>query len=304
MRKDLFVWTEAFNCGEILNPMVSSYLKHNNQPLNIFATEEDFKHLTITSNLILKHNLDSVTLRFISNENLESKILNDYQNGHKGTSRLWSYIIKSNRDKYLLHIDADTIILADVISDLYSAIKNENYSIAGSRRPYKMRTYRLSETKLDSLPDLVNTDCFIFDPRKISIYPSWYLRRKIFGKRPILHPSIDFFDPISFEIIRKKGRIKYMDSEIQNSVGLTNMTSNFMTKRISFAAVGSGLNFYKNKNTNVPEGYKKFALSSYSLFAQYVLKTHIPIPPLENNELIEKLKRLDIEEWELTEDKM
>jgi hypothetical protein len=299
MKKNLFVWTEAFNCGEILNPVISSYLAHNNEPINIFATESDFEKLTVISHLIIKHSLKNTKNSFFGRKNLESKILSDYKRAHRGTARLWAHIIKKEKNKYLLHIDADTIILDDVISDLYHAVNFEKFTIAGSRRPYKHRGYRTNEKKLDNLHDVVNTDCFIFDPKKINQFPKFQLRRKIFGKRPLRHPTIDFFDPIAFEIIRKKGKIKYMDSENQGVSGLTNWSSHFIKKRISFAAVGSGINFYKNPDVLTAEGYKKFALASFSLFSKYILNQSIPIPPLDAPELVERLKDLDLETWTL-----
>ena len=45
MNQDVFIWTEAFNCGEILPPMVQSYLAHHAEPLNIFASEKDFEFM-------------------------------------------------------------------------------------------------------------------------------------------------------------------------------------------------------------------------------------------------------------------
>ena len=299
MKNNLFVWTEAFNCGEILNPLISSYLAHNTEPINVFATHSDFEKLTINSDLVIRHSLKNIRKSFLSNLDLESRILADYKLGHRGTARLWAYIIKKERKKLLLHIDADTIILDNVITDLYSAIMIEKYSIAGSRRPYKNRGYRVNEKKLDNLHDVVNTDCFIFDPTKINKFPMFHLRRKIFGKRPLRHPTIDFFDPVTFEIVRKKGKIKYMDSDSKGSSDMTNWNSQFIQKRISFAAVGSGINFYKNPEVVTSEGYRNFALASYSLFSKHILKETIPVTPLEAPDLVARLKKLDLKSWTL-----
>ena len=72
-----------------------------------------------------------------------------------------------------------------------------------------------------------------------------------------------------------------------------------MQKRISFAAVGSGLNFYKNPNVETSPGYKNFALSSYSLFAKWLLNKDIGIVPLDAPEIVRKLEKLNQKTWSI-----
>ena len=55
---NVFIWTEAFNCGEILGPMLSSYLKHNNWPIHVFGTQSDLDEVSIQSELIKFEKLD------------------------------------------------------------------------------------------------------------------------------------------------------------------------------------------------------------------------------------------------------
>jgi hypothetical protein len=296
--EDVFIWTEAFNCGEILNPMLESYLYHNKYELNVFGTVDDFNEINISSPLLIYHNLNKnqKTLK------LENRILNGYKSGHKGTSELWAYLISKRKERYFLHIDSDTVFLGDIISDLINCVKVESYNLAGSRRPYFHRTYTKSGRDgraLDKLPDVVNSDCFIFDKTLISLKPTWILKRKIAGKRQFRHPIVDFFDPISFEIIRKNGKVCYTDSRQDGSRSVTNLKSEFYAKRISFAAVGSGLNFYKNPEVKTSPGYRKFALASYSLYAKWLLNKDIPIPPIDAPEIVSKLKRLNKQNWVL-----
>jgi hypothetical protein len=295
---NVFIWTEAFNCGEILNPMIASYLKHNDFILNVFGTSEDLKEVHSSSPLLKFHDLrkNKKTIK------IEKKILNSYKSGHKGTAELWSYLVRSRDERYFLHLDSDTIILDDVITELITYAKVDGYSLVGSRRPYLNRTYRksgLDGVMLNRLPDVVNTDCFVFDKELISLKPSWNLRRKIWGKRPLSHPVVDFFDPISFEIINKGGKVCYIDSPNQGTQSVTNLRSDFHNKRISFAAVGSGLNFFKNPKTKTSLGYRDFALASYSLYSKWLLNKNIDIPPLDNPDLIGKLKKLNQDTWKL-----
>jgi hypothetical protein len=293
---EVFVWTEAFNCGEILNPMLSSYIKHNNWPIHVFGTKSDLDEVSVKSELIVLENLNTKQ----KCKSIENKIINGYKNGHKGTAILWEYLVKSRREKIFVHLDSDTIFLDNVITDLVSAIKDEGYSIAGSRRAYKNRGYRKEGKggiQLDLRPDCVNTDCFAFTKEHIRCFPRFWLRRKIQGKRISLKPVVDFFDPVTFEIIKKNGKIKYMDSPNDGHSSLINYKSKFMESRISFAAVGSGCNFYKNGHKGIPTGYSGFALSSYSLFAKEFLNKEIGIKPLEDKIIFEKLIRLDKSKW-------
>lgn len=296
--KDVFIWTEAFNCGEILNPMLESYLYHHKYELNVFGTTDDFNEVKISSPLLIYHDL-SKNKKSIK---LEKKILNGYKSGHKGTSELWAYLILNRKERYFLHIDSDTVFLGDVISDLINCVKVDQFNLAGSRRPYFHRTYRKSGRdgrELDKLPDVINTDCFIFDKTLISLKPAWILKRKIAGKRLLRHPIVDFFDPIAFEIIRRNGKICYIDSPQDGSRSRTNLESEFYAKRISFAAVGSGLNFYKNPEVKTSPGYKAFALASYSLYAKWLLNKDLTIPPIDAPEIVGKLKKLNKNNWAL-----
>jgi len=294
--KNYFIWTEAFNCGEILNPMLASFLKHHNFPIHVFASEKDFQEVDVKSHLLVHNPYPNKIVK----HKIEKKVLNGYKRGHLGTAILWGYIIQSRNEQIFIHLDADTIFLNDVISDLLKAIEHEKYSIAGSRRAYKNRGYRKSGKDglmLDRRPDAVNTDCFAFTKEFISTRPRFILKRKILGRRTSLKPVVDFFDPVTFEIISKGGKIKYMDSPENGSQSLINNESKFMNSRISFAAVGSGCNFYKNGSTGIPVGYSGFALASYSLYCKHLLDKKIEHEPLVSDELVEKLSKLDKQNW-------
>ena len=295
---NVFIWTEAYNCGEILEPMVSSYLAHNNFKLNIFGTSKDLAQVKTSSKLLHFHDL-----RLKRNgSKIEDRIMRKYEQGHKGTAELWSYILLSQDERFFIHLDSDTIFLADVISELISAIVAEGFSVAGSRRPYLFRSYRKTGwdgKQLDKLPDVINTDCFAFDRSKIRLRPEYFLKRKIFGHRPLAHPVVDFFDPICFEILNRGGRIKYMDTPEAGNQAIPNTFSNFHNKRISFAAVGSGANFFKNSKAKSSDGYMNFALASYSLYSKHLLNKDIGIQPLNAPEIIVKLESLNKKNWTL-----
>ncbi len=295
----VFIWTEAYNCGEILEPMLSSYLAHNKYPIHVYGTDKDFQEIKVKSNLVIFESLNS---KKYFRKSLENKILVGYTKGHKGTAILWEYIINSHKEEILIHLDSDNIFLDDVIKDLIHAIEVEENDIAGSRRPYKQRHYRRDgkdSEQLDARPDAVNTDCFAFVTGKIRKFPGFWLRRKILGRRVSLKPVVDAFDPVTFEIIKRNGKVKYMDSPDAGFHSTADWGSRFLESRISFAAVGSGCNFFKNGSGKVPLHYAEYALASYSLFASEFLNKKTGIPPLINEGLTTKLSKLNKKTWEL-----
>lgn len=300
MNSNVFIWTEAYNCGELLNPFLSSYLEHHHHAINVYGSNDDLDMISIKSALIKKCSLSASKQSEIIQT--ERRIIKGYEKGHVGTSILWAHLIKTRTEQYLLHLDADTIFLGDVISLFFEDNRYKNYKLMGSRRPYLNRTYRkkgIDSFLLNRRLDVVNTDCFLFDRHYVSRWHTRLLEKRIQGKRTSLAPVVDFFDPISFEIMRKGGSVYYLDSPDLGFHGVTNYDSPIFERRINFAAVGSGINFYKNPMVKVAEGYRNFALSSYATYAKYLLDLDIGINPHDDVELNTRLKSLDRENWRL-----
>jgi hypothetical protein len=301
MKYKTFIWTEVFNCGEIINPMLQSFLAHHSVPIHVYGTKKDLNLIETKSPLVIPIALSSDTTHGISTEDW---ILNGYKDGHKGTSRLWEHLIQTRKEEIFVHIDADTIFVGESISNLIDSIHDENYAIAGSRRAYQKRGYRkegIDSKLLDLRPDSINTDCFAFNKNYISKFPRFFLQRKILGRRVSILPIVDFFDPVTFGIIRKsKGKVKYMDSPNDGIHSTLNLQSRFMQTRITFSAVGSGCNFFHNGFNKIPDGYSQFALQSYSLFASQFLGKDIGIKHLNDSELMAKLNNLDKIKWVLS----
>ena len=299
--KEVFVWTEAFNCPELLDPMLGSFLTHHNYKIHVYATQNDFEKVKINSPFIKRE--------IFSNEGFKGKIfekilLNKFKSGHSGTAYLWAHLIRTRKERIFIHLDADNIFVKETLNDLIDAVLKDGYSLAGSRRPYKFRVYRKSGKdayKLNLRPDVVATDCFAFNKDYVNKFPKFWLTRKIRGKRISHKPVVDFFDPVSFEIMSKGGKVKYMDSNEKGSSAITDISSNFIQKRISFAAVGSGINIYKNPNTKTSESYARFALASYSLYSKEILGIDLGIESLRDVELISKLNHLNKKTWTINE---
>jgi hypothetical protein len=113
-----------------------------------------------------------------------------------------------------------------------------------------------------------------------------------------IFPVIDFFDSVTFRLARAKG-IFYLDSDNQAKSGKHSRYGEFESLMISFAAVGSGCNFYKNPQVLTSESYREFALASFSLYSKYLLDKEIGVTPLDSPYLVNLLEKLDKKTWTL-----
>jgi hypothetical protein len=303
-----FIWTEAVGCGEILPPVVESFLAHHQFILHVFGYEQDLINLPQSDRIV------PMPIRDKNNESPDglsfaSEIRKAYRNGHEGTAFLWGAVISSRPEEYLIHLDSDTIFLDDVVSPIISKL-NCGYGIVGTRRPYReqvktnnVKGYR--KVFFYFYRDAVNTHAFGFNRKAIKEKSFKIIQQKILYRHSNkllqrIYPVIDFFDSVTFEITRSKG-IFYLDSFDQQRSGKHNRNGEFERSMISFAAVGSGCNFYKNPESLTSESYKRFALASFSLYSKYLLDTEIGITPLESPYLVNLLERLDRNTWTLRE---
>jgi hypothetical protein len=224
--------------------------------------------------------------------------------GHNGTALLWEKVITTAKTPYLIHLDADTVFLGDVVSKITDKLEL-GYTIVGTRRPYRnsqAKKNALNNILLYMRRDAVNTHCFGFNKESISI-ESTKLRQAINGQgrnrlSQRVFPVIDFFDRVTFNLARK-GKIFYLDSSSQGKYGIHTREGDLESKMISFAAVGSGCSFYKNPLAQSSPTYKEFALASYSLYSSWLLETNIEIDPLDSPFLTEKLSKLNKTNWTL-----
>lgn len=295
----VFVWTEAFGCAQILKPILSSFRAHHDEPIHVFTTRGEAKSLPDIQGVIPVFAREGISDLILKTN--ERSISAGFRKGHLGTARIWSSIFRSRREEYLVHLDADTIFLDNLLDKLISPLR-QGYDISGTRRPYKNRTYRKTgrdSMRLDALPDVINTDLLALRRSKIPNVWSPFLARNIRGKRMMRHPIIDFFDPIIFSMLRNGSQIKFVDSPLDGMQAIPNVDSEFFRNRIVFSAVGSGYHFYHNANARTSPSYKEFAIASYSLFAKYLLDIDTGTVPHIDKELEAKLKKLDRGSWTL-----
>jgi hypothetical protein len=301
LASEVYVWTEALGCAEILGPMLRSYVTHNNHLIHVYVYEEEMLQIPVHKNI------QPVAISFNSpNSSLRREITEGYKQGHLGTARLWSHIIKNIETKYFIHLDADSIFLNEVVDILSEKV--HNYGVVGSRRPYRLNSVKrtIRNFSLRWMPDSVNTHCFAFKNTFLDIeredLTELILARNQTTIKKIFRPVIDFFDPVTFHL-RKNYGIHYLDSFDQKRSGEYSRYGDFESRMISFSAVGSGCAFYKGKSIANSKTYEKFAISSFALYSKYLLGEVCEAEPLASEYLEGLLKKLDTNSWRIADER-
>jgi len=294
---------EALGCAEILKPSLLSYLAHHEQELHVIVYENEREFIPLDNRLIvLAIKEDSLYEGLDSLEVSATNLREAFQKGHNGTALLWSKIISMRKEDYLVHLDADTIFLDDVVTPILTKL-NQGFGIVGTRRLYRNSSFRrkkLEKLLLHFRRDAISTHCFGFNKERISLDKTKLTQfingqgRNRISQR--IFPVVDFFDRLTFNIARNGG-IYYLDSSNQERHGVYEIKNEFEDKMISFAAVGSGCAFYKNPKAVSSQSYREFALASYSLYSRALLDKEIEVEPLHDPILLEKLARLDTKNW-------
>lgn len=297
---DIFIWTEGINCGPILENALKSFDKHHkNLTINIF----------IDQNSQISYQPQNNTYNYIKISELDKKKFNS---GHYGTASLWSKIIKNNSAKYFIHFDSDVIFFKNIVEKVIEKI-HQGYDLIGPIRNYKNNPYNIE--LYSNLPDTVSTYLFAFNKIKINKkflsnnlinflkifninnynikndlinFNTDYLTSIILGNNPNKIRFIDFFDPVSYEIISNGGKIYIIDPDLVGGCdhlgkratsfsNLNNLDEEFKIDYGSaichFSSVGSGYHFENNphKIKNVPNSYVKYAINRYNLYKYLTL---------------------------------
>ncbi len=273
-----FIFTEIYQCGKIGKIALESFADHHpGTTVHVFGTPKDFEYVPKS---------DQFTLNDLSPE---TQILENFRHGHLGTASLWAKIILDRHEKYLIHFDSDVVFRGSVMPDIIAKL-NEGFSQVGPIRNYQHNPNNLDKVRY--LSDVTQTVCFGFDREKITKRNYAAFTKMCQGLyNPYGHPVIDFFDPVSFDIIRNGGRSYFLSSDDfggcnrygsrVNKYPERNALIDFGDKLAHFAAVGSGMNFHINRGRiakTVAQSYIDFALEKYAIYCKIFYHEELDIP--------------------------
>ena len=278
MEENTFVFSEIIRCGLIGKIAFDTFhQQHPTLKLHVFGRKEDFNFISEHPNTI-RHYLDD-----------DKEIIEAFDYGHKGTSMVWTKVILEAKEKYIVHIDSDVVFRGNMVQDVIDKLKE--YDLVGSLRNYPNNPNKRDDVR--HLPDLTQTYCFGFNKEFIYVKEPELLRRlvensldqetvmSLMRKYPLYRyvPTIDFFDPVAFIMLREGATIHIIHSDViggtnnegkrVNRYGPLNEQLDFGDKISHFASVGSGLNFLsmiqKGQEIKVPSWYVEYAMGKLDL---------------------------------------
>ena len=284
-----FVFTEIVRCGIIGRVAFETFHQFHTRKLHIFGRQEDFHFIVPHPNNVF-HILEE-----------DSEIVKSFNSGHRGTSMVWTKAILECKEKYLIHIDSDVVFRGNIVDDIAELLKT--HDLVGTQRNYKNNPHK-ERDDVRHLPDCVHTFCFGFNRELIYVKEPDLLARlvensldysiinQLYSKYPNRYtylPTIDFFDPVSFIIMKEGGNVIFISNDIMgntnnegtriNKYGILNTEIDFGDKIAHFASVGSGLNFLNMKKRgekiDVPEWYVDYAVGKLDLYMRLFYKTKI-----------------------------
>jgi len=210
---------------------------------------------------------------------------------------LWSYLVRTRNEDFLIHADADIVFLGNAVEDVLLALQ-EGAILAGPRREYRLNTLGVDAVR--GRADTVDTVCFGFRRKKV---------KQIYRRRPrsIIGSSrldsalgrqvLDFFDPVSFSLMRH-GDVAYLDSPEGGPSAHRESNSSFLSKFLAVrSAVGSGCAISKGR-MSTSSGYSKYALESWALYRHHILGVETSEPPPVDPQLEQQLSTIDRSSWQ------
>jgi hypothetical protein len=265
MQNKAFIFTESYGCGLILKKCLESFFRHHpDTVVHVFGTHKDFKELGKFKNVEYVELSDDLELKEC------------FKHGHLGTAHIGTRVIKefSKGFDYVIHFDSDVIFQKESLSLLYDKI-DEGYDLIGPVRCYKNNMN--GRTDLSELSDVSQTYFYAFNKTKISDYSFADLRKMIVGfHNPLNHPILDYFDPVSFDILKNGGKSYFLNVDLvggltmegnrKNKYEELNSDMDFGENLMHFAGVGSGMKFYFQGAEQTNQSYVDWALKRFALY--------------------------------------
>lgn len=278
----VFVYTEGYDCGLILKKCLESFFEfHPDVIVNIFGTAKDFKEVGKFKNVEYFELSDDQELKEC------------FKSGHMGTAHIGARVIKefSNGYDYVIHFDSDVIFRKESLSLLTSKI-DEGYDLIGPVRCYKNNMN--GRTDLSNIADVSQTYFYAFNKTKITNYDFNTLRQMIVGyHNPLGHPILDYFDPVSFDILKNGGKVFFLNTDDvgglteegnrKNNFEELNSDMDFGNNLIHFAGVGSGMKFYFKGADNAVMSYVDWAKKRFALYYKLLYGEEIKNIEVDNH---------------------
>tara|TARA_R110002110_G_scaffold415738_2_gene654601 strand:- start:5016 stop:5894 length:879 start_codon:yes stop_codon:yes gene_type:complete len=260
----MYLFTEMVGVPEIGLVMLKNYLKYHSDVIHIYCTEEDKK--------CMSSEIDSDLVKYVI---VGAHVTEGYKKGHWGTAEIYAdLLLDDNIEDDILHIDSDVIFKSESVSLLKEKL-SEGFALVGGIRRYKDNPNNRKDCEYRD--NVVATSFFGFKKSYITKRDRATLRGMVHGGSIDGQPVIDFFDPISFDILTNGGRIYHVPRVIVGGFAETGRDKNiepylgedldYGENMIHFAGIGSGLRKFKGEGPYMNEGYALWAVDRYKMFS-------------------------------------
>lgn len=311
---DVYIFTEIVACGKIGKIALDSFHNHHNHRIHVYGTPADFEQITFHPNNVLIA--------------VPQNVQKGYKHGHVGTALLWETVIQTVPNDTFIHFDSDVVFRANIIDEIIA--KEKEFDLIGPIRNYQYNPHNRNDIR--HLADICQTNCTLFkrsfiserylhstisvsssirqlftQPPKLFLRNiKWWMKqlflknsmsmfaRMIHGTwNPFSFPTLDFFDPVMFDMIQNGARIYHLDfndvggwntygsrdnifKEINNFEGPYKL--DYGKKLIHFSCVGSGMNFYLHpeRRSGIGDHYVHASLDRYALFCKVFYNETLP----------------------------
>lgn len=304
---NIFIFTEIANCGKIGKVALDSFHKYHNYKVYVYGTKKDFDILSPHKNNILievpQNILDGYKDGHIGTALLWEKVIEDcdkkyilhFDSDVIFRENIIDEMIEKSKEYDIIgpirnyHHNPNNRNDIRYLTDLCQT----NCTIFNLHKISK-KYYRNGTTNNKSIKDkiLALNLKFILHGAKYGIKKALgkihlsIFAQMIHGSYPLFRfNTLDFFDQVMFDMIENGAKIYHLDF---NEVGgcdkygkrdndfksinnfPTEYKLDFGSKLVHFSCVGSGMNFYNNKDVanRIDSNYVKCALDRYALFCK------------------------------------
>ena len=259
----MFIFTEMVGVPEVGEVMLKSYLRYHTDPIHVYCT--------VTDKTYLEKTISSGLIKYII---VSDRVVQGYKTGHDGTAEIYGDVLTNTALENIIHIDSDVVFKKESLSIIKDKL-NEGYALVGPIRRYKDNPNNCPEVEYRE--NVVSTYFFGFKKSFITSRPRKQLIRMARGASIDGEPVLDFFDPVSFDILNNGGKVYYIPQKFAGGLSITGHIKNignfinedldYGENLIHFAGVASGFIRHHNKAPKVHSGYASWALTRYYMFS-------------------------------------
>tara|TARA_R110000803_G_scaffold188348_1_gene250741 strand:- start:4197 stop:4991 length:795 start_codon:yes stop_codon:yes gene_type:complete len=246
----------------------------------VFGRPSDFEEIGLFDNVVY-HDLSG-----------DTDLERCFRNGHLGTAHIATRVIQEYSEgyDYILHFDSDVVFRKESLSLILDRI-GEGYDLVGPIRCYKNNMN--GRRDLDDCDDVVQTYFYSYNKNKITQQDGNTLRDMVAGyHNPLGNPILDYFDPVSFDILNNGGKVYFLDpndvggllpeGNRHNKYSVLNNIIDFGDNITHFGGIGSGMKFHNKGGGSTPSSYVNWALSRFGMYHKLFYGDDLNIP-IDNN---------------------